>query len=198
VGYSYELVIGSFKNYYSGVNHEFLLGYTFKGGKEKEVIRRVEVEVEVPDPALQRENEELKRQLKSKEEELERRLKEALGEQLEQALEDSLKAQKYRDAEERNEFRDATNHHFVEVDGTESPAGYYVIIGVFSEDKNVDKNTGRMKRIFPSTYHVINKMNDYGYVVIHYTKDKESAYEALKKYRTEVQKEVWILNYKME
>lgn len=194
VGYSYEVVIGSFKNYYSGVNHEFLLGYTFKGGKEKEVVRRVEV----PDPALQRENEELRRKLKAKEDELERRLKEAVEKQLEKAIIDSVKAEMHRDAVARNEFRDATNHHFEEVDGSESPAGYYVIIGVFSEDINIDKNTARMKRVFPNTYHVINRMNDYGYVVIHYTKDKDSAYNALKKYRTDIDKEVWILNYKME
>ncbi|HZH87536.1 MAG TPA: PorP/SprF family type IX secretion system membrane protein [Brumimicrobium sp.] len=196
VGYSYEVVVGSFKNYYSGVNHEFLLGYTFKGRNDREVVRRVEVQV--PDPALQRENEELKRQLKAKEDELERRLKEVLDKNIEQTVKDSVNAQIHRDAVERNEFREAKNHHFVEVDGSESPAGYYVVIGVFSEDKNVDKNTGRMKKIFPNTYHVINKMNEYSYVVIHYTKDIESAYNALKKYRTEVQEEVWILNYKME
>ncbi|HLV43028.1 MAG TPA: PorP/SprF family type IX secretion system membrane protein [Brumimicrobium sp.] len=194
VGYSYEVVVGSFKNYYSGVNHEFLLGYTFKGGKGEEVIRRVEV----PDPALQRENEELRRRLQMKEEELERRLKEALDKQLEKAISDSVKAQMHRDAVERNEFRDATNHHFEEVDGSESPPGYYVIVGVYSEGENIEKNTGRMKRIFPNTYHVINRMNDFGYLVIHYTQDKESAYNALRKFRNEVKQEVWILNYKME
>lgn len=197
VGYSYEYVVGSFKNYYSGVNHEFLLGYTFKGGRGKDVVRRVEVQV--PDPALQRENEDLKRQLKAKEEELERRLKEMLAQQLKDEIqEDKTKEELYREAEDRNEVREATNHHFIEVDGSESPAGYYVIIGVFDEEKNIVKNTNRMKSYFPNTYHVINTFNNYGYVVIHYTKDMESAYNALMKYKNEVEKEVWVLKYKME
>lgn len=191
VGYSYEYIFGSFKNRYSGVNHEFLLGYTFKVGKEKEVEKRVEVVV--PDSSLIDEND----QLKKAKEELERQLQEALDRN--KALKDSLLAAQQKELEGANEFREAKNHNFVEKDKSESPAGYYVVIGVYSKDKNVTKNIRRAKSLFPNTYYVVNTLNDYSYVTIYYTKDdKGKAIDALEKYKKEVGKDVWILSYKME
>lgn len=185
VGYSYEYIFGSFKNYYTGVNHEFLLGYTFKGGtKEKEVIKRVEVEV--PDSSLIDENERLKNELK-----------EALRKK--NAVKDSLLAERQKELEDKNEFREAKNHHFVEKDKSESPAGYYVVVGVYSKDKNVTKNMRRAKEVFPDSYYVTNTINSYTYVTIYYSKDdKEEAIDALEKYKDEVGKDVWILSYKVK
>lgn len=184
VGYSYEYIFGSFKNYYSGVNHEFLLGYTFKGGKEKEIIRRVEVQV--PDSSLISENDRLKKQLK-----------EALARN--KALKDSALENQQKELEDKNEFREAKNHHFIEKDNSESPAGYYVVIGVYAKDKNLTKNLRRAKALFPDSYYVVNTLNTYNYVTIYYSKDdKQKAIDALEKYKNEVGKDVWILSYKMK
>ncbi|PKR79829.1 hypothetical protein CW751_12795 [Brumimicrobium salinarum] len=219
VGYSYEYITGSFKNNYSGVNHEFLLGYTFKSGKSRKVVRRIEVEVPVEDPKLRKENEELKRKLKEKEEELRKRLKELEETQNqdesprpeeteeveepkkvveEEQVEDEEFVIPNEAFEENLDFRDGSNYHFVEADGSDSPAGYYVVIGVFSDDGNVNKNIRRLKGLFPGAYYVKNQKNTYDYVVIKYTLSKQKAYKALLKYRNETQKDVWILKYKMD
>ena len=184
VGYSYEYIFGSFKNYYSGVNHEFLLGYTFKGGKDKEIIKMVEVDV--PDTSLISENDRLRKQLED-----------ALARN--KALKDSLLAERQRELEGTNEFRKADNHHFINKDKSESPAGYYVVIGVYAEDQNVSKNIERAQELFPQTYYVINTINDFSYVTIYYSKDdKQKAIDALEKFKEEVGKDVWILSYKMD
>jgi len=89
VGYSYEYLVGTIKNYSSGAHHEIMLGFTF-GKKGKEVIKIVEKIVEVPQEIaktdeVDREKEELQRRNKELEELLLKTLaeKELLKEQQE-------------------------------------------------------------------------------------------------------------------
>lgn len=204
VGYSYEYVVGSFRNYYSGFNHEFLLGYTFKSGKSKEI------EVMIPDPEVVKENERLSKELDEKEreiekkdslfeEEVERRVQEELRKRLAE-LEKEKKEVEVDDEpiteEEEADLREATGYYFVETDGSDSPDGYYVVVGVYSTDENTKKNIERAKRIFPDAYIVINKANTYNYVVVEYSKRRKDAFDALYKYREETDKSVWILRYR--
>lgn len=208
VGYSYEYVVGSFKNYYSGFNHEFLLGYTFKSRKSKEI------EVMIPDPEVVEENERLTEELKEKEreiankdslfeEEVEVRVEEELRKRLAEIEKDQEKQEEKQEVdnepiteEEKGDLREATGYYFVETDGTDSPDGYYVVVGVYGTDKNTDKNIERAKNLFPDAYIVINKSNSYNYVVVEYSKRRKDAFDALYKYRDETDKSVWILRYR--
>jgi type IX secretion system PorP/SprF family membrane protein len=201
VGYSYEYIVGSFRNYYSGFNHEFLLGYTFKSGKSKEV------EVMIPDPEVVKENERLLEELKNKEREIEKKdslfeeeVERRVEEELRKRLAEIEKADTIDDEpitkDEQEDLRDADGYYFVETDGTDSPNGYYVVVGVYSTGENTSKNIERAKNIFPDAYTVINKSNTYNYIVIEYSKNRKAAFDALYKYRDKTDKSVWILRYR--
>lgn len=199
VGYSYELVVGSLRNNYSGVNHEFLLGYTFKGGKDNDVVRRVEV----IDMDMRRENEKLKRRLDMRDEQVKRnkedykkRLREFMSRRTEVEYIDSMVIEQ--EMEDSDDFKDTEDRFFIEMDGSESPAGYYVVVGVFAIQENVAKQIENIKSLYPGAYQVNNQKNSYGYVVIKYSTIKHEAYLTLKKYRSETKDEVWIFSYKVE
>lgn len=197
IGYSYEWVVGSSKNYYSGVNHEFLLGYTFKTGKSE--TKRVEIEIEVPDPNTVKENEELKRQLKEKEEQLQAKeeLERKLREQLEEEQKKAINAVK-KEVEDRGDFiQTGGDYKFIEVNGSDAPNGYYVVIGVYSEKNNLNKNLEEVRQSYSNSYYIINtKKNNYNYIVIQYTLDREEALKIYQDYSNSTGKKVWILEYK--
>lgn len=214
VGYSYEYIINTFKNNYSGVNHEFLLGYTF------DYFKKVEKK-HIIDPRLTEENNRLKQTVEEKdqelakkdremEDEIQRRVEEELKKRLaelnekqneqEQQEENNVTEEKDEDIEdedvEEEEIREAVGYHFVELDGEDSPNGLYVVAGVYSDRKHADKKLRRVKSEFPEAYIVINKKMDYNYIVINYTNNKKSAYKSTQKFRSNYpDKSVWILNY---
>jgi type IX secretion system PorP/SprF family membrane protein len=198
IGYSYELVIGSFKNYYTGVNHEFLLGYTFRQKKQPKPV-----EIIVPDTSLQKVNDSLRtamndasRIAQAREDSLQKLLDEALKKRLQEAKEDSAKDATIKNTIKPDDLREAgEDYHFEETNGSESPFGYYVVVGVFAETKNRDNTVSSAKDKFSDTYYVINNVNHYDYVVIKYTKKLSEAYDAYKNYKENVSEKVWILNY---
>lgn len=195
IGYSYEMVIGSFKNYYTGVNHEFLLGYTFRNKKET-IVKKFEV----TDLTAQKENEELKAQLKAQqatEDSLRDLLKKALERKQQRVAEDSLEDAKIKETINKDELREAgVGYHFEEVDGSESPDGYYVVVGVYSKKKNREQALGVVKSNFNKTYYVINNVNHFDYIIVKHTKRLSVAYKALQDYKSTVSSKVWILNYR--
>lgn len=80
VGYSYEYLVGTIKNYSSGAHHEVMLGFTF-GRKGKEVIKIVEKVVEVPvETAKTDEVDQEKEDLQKRNKELEELLVKTLAE----------------------------------------------------------------------------------------------------------------------
>ena len=80
VGYSYEYLVGTIKNYSSGAHHEVMLGFTF-GRKGKEVIKIVEKVVEVPvETAKTDEVDQEKEDLQKRNKELEELLLKTLAE----------------------------------------------------------------------------------------------------------------------
>lgn len=210
VGYSYEWVVGSARNYYSGVNHEFLLGYTFKTGKTETRVRteikrvEVEVEIEVPDPKVVQENERLRRLLREKEsqlqakENLEKRLREELEKEKQRTKDSIATARTKSEAEDKGEIiKSDGNHTFIEVDGSDTPGGYYVIVGVFSEINNLRRNLNEVRKLYPQAYHIINtKKGNYNYIVIQYTFDWQEALKTLKNYTESTGKRGWVLEYK--
>jgi type IX secretion system PorP/SprF family membrane protein len=203
VGYSYEYIVGSFRNYYTGFNHEFLLGYTFKSGKSKKV------EVMIPDPEVVKENERLADELKVKEREIEKKdslfeeeVEKRVEEELRKRLAEIEKENKEKEVDndpitedEQKDLREAHGKQFEETDGTASPSGYYVVIGVYSSMENASTKINRHKSLFPDSYVVINNENTYYYVIIKYTNQRNEAFDALTKYRNETGESVWILRY---
>ncbi|RYM32419.1 type IX secretion system membrane protein PorP/SprF [Brumimicrobium glaciale] len=199
VGYSYELVVGSLRNNYAGTNHEFLLGYTFKSGVSNEkMIRAEKANID-----LQKENEKLKHkidlqeeELKSNEENYKKRLRALLSNRKDAKFEDSMAIEQ--EMLTSDDFKGTEDRFFIEMDGSESPAGYYVVVGVFAIQDNVEKKIKKVKPLFPDAYQVNNEKNAYSYAIIKYSTNKQEAYLNLKKYRSQTQDEVWLFSYKIE
>jgi len=213
VGYSYEYLIGSMKNYSTGAHNELMLAFMFRP-KRKTItntvveIKEVKVEVPVKDEEAEKENEELRkrneeleellRQTQAEKEELaeeNRKLKEELDRLRQQAVvvpKDTVRKK------EPEEIPVASGYHFIELNQTDSPVWYYVIAGVFSTKKNADNVLRRNLDTFPDAYLVINKSTNFYYVILHYTKDKDDAKNASKRYdRGDNGEDAWILNYKL-
>lgn len=201
IGYSYEMLIGSIKTYNTGMNHEIFLGFSFKGKREKEV-QIVEKEVRVVDDAAARERDSVQK------------LKDELEERLKRLLED--RAEKDRLQREKDSLANlpkvvtpdtvkpkvvleeipvAKGYHFVNLDKSESPDGFYVITGVFSNRQNADLMLNKNLNEYPNSYLVINQSNNYYYVVILYSLDQEMASKTFTDYKTKKRQKVWILNY---
>ncbi|WP_343636854.1 PorP/SprF family type IX secretion system membrane protein [Fluviicola sp.] len=205
VGYSYELLIGSMKTYNTGMNHEIFLGFSFKGKREKE-IQIVEKEVRVPDD------------LAAKQRDSVQKLKDELEAQLKRLLEE--RAEKDRLQREKDSLANlakvekpvpvdtvkprvttpevipvAKGYSFVNLDKSQSPDGFYVITGVFSNRQNADLMLSKNLSEYPGSYLVINESNNYYYVVILYSLDQELASKTFNDYKTKKKQKVWILNY---
>lgn len=211
VGYSYELLIGKIKTYNTGMNHEIFVGFSFNRKKGKDVIVEVEKikEVKVYDDlaAKQRDSVQILK------DELERKLKDMLAEQARKQRErdsldnlavktppvvkdtTSVKPEPVVKPIEKVEIPLATGYKFVNLDQTDSPDGYYVIIGVFSNNTNADNVLNQSKNEYPNAHLVINEANKYYYVVIHHSLDEESAVNTFKAYKEGKKQKVWILNY---
>lgn len=203
VGYSYELLTGSMKAYNTGTNHEIFLGFSFKGKREKE-IEVQKIEVKVPDDLAIKQRDSIQK-LKD---ELENKLKKMLEDQ---AQRDRLQREKdslvnlakvtpvdtvKRQKETPEAIPVAKGYHFVNLDKSESPDGYYVITGVFSNKQNADHVLAKSLVEYPNAYLVINEANNYFYVVILYSLDQELATATFKEYKTNKKQKVWILNYR--
>jgi type IX secretion system PorP/SprF family membrane protein len=207
VGYSYELLIGSIKQYSTGMNHEIFLGFSFKGKREKE-IQIVEKEVKIVDDLAARQRDSVQK------------LKDELENQLKRILEDQ--ARKDRLQKEKDSLANlakvippvptpvdtvkpknttpevipvAKGYHFVNLDKTESPDGFYVITGVFSNRQNADMMLSKNLGEYPDSYLVINESNNYYYVVILYSLDQQLASNTFTEYKMKKKQKVWILNY---
>jgi len=205
VGYSYELLIGDLKTYNTGMNHEIFLGFSFKGKREKE-IQVVEKEVRVVDDLAARERDSVQK------------LKDELEDRLKRLLED--RAEKDRLQREKDSLANlakvevvkpidtvkprvttpevipvAKGYHFVNLDKSESPDGFYVIAGVFSNRQNADAMLNKNLSEYPASYLVINESNNYYYVVILYSLDQQLASNTFNDYKAKKKQKVWILNY---
>lgn len=201
IGYSYEYIFGSLKNYFKGFNHEFLLGYTF-GNKER-IVKEVQVvKNRVPDASLKDENQ----KLKNAKEDLKRKLDILL--QKNKELQDSLDARRGNvpvsptpkkdtvEVNSKSELHKGSSYYFINIDGSDAPTGYYVVVGVYSMMKNLHFALNDAKNYFPNSYYIINKVNGFKYVVVYYSKkESKRVNETLIKYNKLSKKKVWIINY---
>jgi type IX secretion system PorP/SprF family membrane protein len=203
VGYSYELLTGSMKAYNTGTNHEIFIGFSFRE-KSEPVIERVEVEREVirVDETAIRERDSLQVLKDSLESELRRALTERMNAEKLQRERDSLAkiakpvVRPSASPQSDSDIQVAKGYRFRELDNTASPDGYYVITGVFSSTVNAQNALERNKTRYPSTYLVINEMNGWYYVVVHYSTEPAPARKVFYELKSKQSGKVWILNYR--
>jgi len=216
LGYSYELVTGSIKNYSSGVHHEVLIGFTFKNGnKGKEnVITEIIHDTIIKNIVVQDENQ------IARIKELEEKLRKSIDDRdflvqeiilknketqvfLPPVLKDSTaKAQSEipdgteDKAKDNDLIRDSEFYTFIELDASKSPDGYYVISGVYSSRQNADKEVVRIKSLEPSAYMVISTNNNFYYLVTMLTNDRTEALAKCRESRKLINKNTWIIDYR--
>ena len=224
LGYSYEYLIGSLNAYRSGMNHEILLGYTFKNNdKYKNRISE-----------LERQNDEL---LKSKND-LEQVITNNELQLIERnlMLEDSLtrlnflynmllvqnkeliaEVETYRASlnqvapedeidenytaetdiipEDEKIIRSA-GYRFVDLKNLGAPSGYYLINGVFSSRSNAINHLESTKSEGnPDAYLLLNKTNHFYYVILFYSTDDRAAINARRQYAKTSTIKTWVLEY---
>lgn len=97
---------------------------------------------------------------------------------------------------EDDKFKSNSNDHFIELNGSDTRNGYYVIGGAFAEKKNADNLVRKIKSKFPSARIIKNKRNDLFYVMLYYSTEKgEGLAYASYKANQLPDEETWILYY---
>jgi type IX secretion system PorP/SprF family membrane protein len=179
IGLAYDVQINQLASYNKMPNFEILLHYTIPQFTKQDtiferdtVITTVEIEKVVEKPVINMDS------IMA----LNARIKE---------LEDSLKKQPVkRSASTEQRTQDGINvktnkdDHFIEIlDRSDSPNGYYVVVGAFGRKDLADKLLKTSKEEFPNAYLIFNERNNLYYVILLYTKDFNKAKSAYTKSR---------------
>ncbi len=180
IGLSYDVQINEVAAYNKMPNFEMLLHYTIPQFTKQDtiierdtIIKTVELEKIVEKPVINMDS------IMA----LNARIKE---------LEDSLKNRpvQTQTANTNNRVQDGVNvktnadDHFIEIlDKSDSPNGYYVVVGAFGDKKRAEKLLNFSKKEFPNARLIYNERNDLTYVILFYSKDFNSAKQAYEKSR---------------
>lgn len=223
IGYSYEYVIGAINAYRSGVNHEIMLGYTFKNDRDKNRI----AELEKQKNQQNQDNNNLERVISNNELQLiERNLKledslsrlnfihqmqlnenkklltevETYRKTLNQLeAEDTLDTSFTTDTKtipEDEEIIRSAGYNFVDLQNLSAISGFYVVNGVFSSRSNAINHLESTKNSgYPNAYLLLNKTNRFYYVIIFYSTNDREAINARKDYSKTNSSKVWVLEY---
>lgn len=213
LGYSYELVTGSIKNYTSGIHHEILIGYTFKQGPRKPDVNASGIIHDTIIETIILEDIEQTNRIKD----LEAKLRKALAEKdslLEGYMNNDIDTttpikvevidetptnqsiEEEDDIKDNDLIRNSEFYNFIELDGSNSPDGFYVISGVYSSSQNAQKELDRIKTQDSNTFMVISTSNNYYYIVTVLTQDRKEALDKCRSYRKLVNKNTWIIDYR--
>lgn len=180
IGYSYEYVIGSLRNHYSAMNHEFMLGYTFQR-KDKEVV----------DSTWYYENLKLKEEIQRKNKQIEILLTEKISN-----LGDEKKDTTAYDKKLENSIRSVSEDKFVELDDSDSPSGYYVVVGAFWQRSGAMNVLEENKKKYPEGRIIFNERNELNYVILKYSEEKGPCLSILKNVWDDGYPKAWVLEYK--
>lgn len=202
VGYSYEYVIGDIKEYSTGMHHEMMLGYTFPTVKKpsKNDVKILEAQQKVEDD-LRKKLEEALREKKKLESELAKTQEEKTEEPVEEVPDVVETPVEEKDSileeleESTEEITVAKGYHFIELDKSDSPDGYYVITGVYGDKANADKVLKQMKTYNSESRLVINQANSFYYVLVFYGTRQRDAVNQRLRYKSITGRKVWVLNY---
>lgn len=86
--------------------------------------------------------------------------------------------------------------YFIELNGKDTPNGYYVITGAFAQKANADALIRKIKAKYPNSRIIQNKRNNLYYVLLYHSaaKDEGLAYASYKA-KTDLTEETWVLYY---
>lgn len=181
IGYSYEYVIGSLNQHYTGMNHEFMLGYTFHKHKKQEV-----------DSTWYYENIKLRKEIERKDEQI----RILLTEKISNLGEEKQPKPDY-DDKIKNSVRSVSEDNFVELDTEkESPKGFYVVVGAFWQRSGAENVLSKTKSDFPEGRVIFNKRNELNYVILKYSTDRDPCLDILKSVWDKGYDKAWVLEYK--
>lgn len=96
---------------------------------------------------------------------------------------------------DQSQIKRSENDYFVELDGTDSPQGLYVVFGAFSKDEGAQNQLSRYKKDFPDARIITNRRNGYKYIIFKYADQQAPAFETLGKAQRMGLNKAWILNY---
>lgn len=201
IGLAYDFAINSTSSYQSASNFEILLSYNIPQFSKKDTVviekeRIIEKEVVVKETDEEKINE-LNQKIKA--------LEDSLANQTTIKVKDTstnqTTATTTQGAEiEDNEVTYNPNDHFIEIeDKSESPNGYYAVVGAFGNKENANKLLDVSKDQFPNSRIIFNERNQLYYVIIYYGTNLK---EAKKVYGESRQLEegrfykTWLLDYR--
>lgn len=86
--------------------------------------------------------------------------------------------------------------YFVELNGNDTPNGYFVITGAFAQKSNADALIRKIKPKYPNARIILNKRNNLYYVLLYHSTEKNEglAYESFKA-KSDLVEETWVLSY---
>lgn len=86
--------------------------------------------------------------------------------------------------------------YFVELNGNDTPNGYFVITGAFAQKSNADALIRKIKPKYPNARIILNKRNNLYYVVLFHSAEKNEglAYASFKA-KSDLIEETWVLSY---
>lgn len=194
IGVAYDFQINALASFNSAPNGELLLRYTIPDRVEKIQDNGLSDSLLAANLA---EMERLKRIIDDQENDISNKNTTIV------ILEDSLKkwpkdgqVQTPVDTTEKSDIKSNTNDYFIELSGSDTPNGYYVIGGAFGEKSNADALVRKIKSKFPSARIIKNKRNDLYYVMLYYSQEKgEGLAYASYKANQLPDEETWILYY---
>lgn len=86
--------------------------------------------------------------------------------------------------------------YFVELNGNDTPNGYFVVTGAFAQKSNADALIRKIKSKYPNARIILNKRNNLYYVVLYHSTEKgEGLAHADYKAKSDLIEETWVLGY---
>ncbi len=86
--------------------------------------------------------------------------------------------------------------YFVELNGNDTPNGYFVVTGAFAQKSNADALIRKIKSKYPNARIILNKRNNLYYVVLYHSTEKgEGLAQADYKAKSNLIEETWVLSY---
>ena len=191
IGLAYDFQINSVASFNSAPNAELMLRYNIPEKKETiEDTHRLD--------SLMADNDSLKQVIRKKDQNIDDRdqtikiLEDSLAKWPENVVEETP----VDTAEQDEGVKSNSGDYFIELNGSDTPNGYYVIGGAFSEKSNADRLIRKIKSKFPSARIIKNKRNELYYVMLYYSQQKgEGLAYASYKANQLPDEETWILYY---
>lgn len=219
LAYTYNFVMNN-TNAYGPTNQEVLVGYAFgnkSNDKEKKMLEEAQKEIERLQAELQRANMEkdsVSREKEKTENELNNKIKEQenyyndtinkLNQELERLKnemssmdkKEPVQENKNEEDDEQGNVRRSKDDHFIELDKSESPKGYYVIMGAYGKMENAESQLAGLKGDFPDARIIFNERNGLNYILLTYSESKKPVFQTQRKAHNKGFSKAWVLDYR--